>query len=94
MTKLEALLQKLRLYAASVRPFVKKIFVNDIVASGIVVVLFWAVFIMLPLWLWENVEAFRWLVGLGVLGLLLMLLAEAAPLLLAVAALVYLAKNC
>lgn len=97
MTKSEALLQKLRLYAASVRPFIKKIFVNDTVASGIVgivAVLFGVGFIMLPLWLWENVEAFRWLVGLGVLGLLLLLLAEAAPLLLAIAALVYLAKNC
>jgi hypothetical protein len=45
-------------------------------------------------WFWENVEAFRWLVGLGVVGVVLLFLAELAPLLIAIAALVYLFKNC
>ena len=48
--------------------------------------------------LWENVEEVRWLVGLGVGGLVLvfvlLLVAELAPLLIGLAALVYLFKNC
>lgn len=48
--------------------------------------------------LWENVEEVRWFVGLGVGGVVLvfvlLLVAELAPLLIALAALVYLFKNC
>jgi hypothetical protein len=44
--------------------------------------------------LWENSEAFRWLIGLGVVGVVLLVVADLAPLLIALAALVYLFNNC
>lgn len=63
MKRFEAIRKKLQLYWGTVRPYIKKFFDNDIIASGIVLVLFWGLFIMLPLWLvtwlWENAESFR-----------------------------------
>ena len=57
-------------------------------------VIFAMVAVGVAVWLWETVEAIRW-VAVGVFGLfLLIILAELWPLWVALAALVYLGKNC
>jgi hypothetical protein len=73
--------------------FIKSDFVSGLVAYSLLLLVLIGMISGIG-WIWENVEAFRWLVGLGIVCLVLLFVAELAPLLIALAALVYLFKNC
>lgn len=97
MQTLNELKKKGQVIWIAAKPILKRVVESESFAT-FAVYLVGGIFLFGLVWgisdLWENSEAFRWFIGLGVVGVVLLVVAELAPLLIALAALVYLFNNC